>query len=340
MSERDRISQFDGLRALAFLGVFLHHGAKVPLLWMGVDLFFVLSGFLITKNLLALRDEATASSALKVFFFRRLIRIIPAYYAALTLVLLVTPIAAEDIPWFYGFASNIRDSMYGPIEGSLSSFWSIAVEEQFYIVWPWLVLFLPRRALPVVFVAFIAIATGARYYFGSVSFDAVYRLTICRMDLLAAGALLALVELRDPDWFARQKARLLVVAVLAIGAFAILSLGTKQFRTSGNHALFNVVGFGLSAVFFTMVLAYVRGANNWAVAALRTPMLVYVGKISYMAYLVHELALHLAEGFGLPRIPTAAIGLAMTIAMASASWYLLEQPIMRLRGRVKPTKVS
>src|SRR5688572_22457010 len=98
MSDRERISQFDGLRALAFLGVFLHHSVKIPLLWMGVDLFFVLSGFLITKNLLKLRDET--SNPLQVFFYRRVLRIIPAYYAALTVVLLFTPYQVDNPGWY------------------------------------------------------------------------------------------------------------------------------------------------------------------------------------------------------------------------------------------------
>jgi peptidoglycan/LPS O-acetylase OafA/YrhL len=336
MATRERIDQFDGLRALAFLGVFLHHGMKVPLLWMGVDLFFVLSGFLITRNLLVLREQATTRSAFAVFFYRRLLRIIPPYYAALTLVLVITPIESDRIPWFYAFASNVHDSIHGPIEGSLSSFWSIAVEEQFYIVWPWLVLFVPRRILPVTFVGFIVIATGARYAFGSVGFDAVYRLTICRMDLLAAGALLALIDLRDPDWFERQRGRLLTCGVLAVGLFVVLSISTRSFRTSMNHPLFNIVGFALSAVFFTAVLAYVRSGKGWATAALRHRVLVYIGKISYMSYLLHELALNLAGRLELPRAPTAAIGLTLTLGLASVSWYVLEQPLQRLRRVVVP----
>ena len=78
-----RIAQFDGLRALAFLGVFAFHAVAVPYAWMGVDLFFVLSGYLITKNLLALRETARPRSALAVFYFRRLLRIVPPYYLAL-----------------------------------------------------------------------------------------------------------------------------------------------------------------------------------------------------------------------------------------------------------------
>src|SRR5437899_12895973 len=121
MADRDLISQFDGVRALAFMAVFLHHGLHVPLLWTGVDQFFVLSGFLITRNLLQLRDESTRGSALSAFYYRRVLRIIPPYYVALVAVMLVQTVACSELPWFCGFASHVRDALHTSIEGPLSS---------------------------------------------------------------------------------------------------------------------------------------------------------------------------------------------------------------------------
>jgi peptidoglycan/LPS O-acetylase OafA/YrhL len=337
MSEPDRISQFDGVRAIAFMMVFVHHGLHVPLAWMGVDLFFVLSGFLITRNLVQMSEQSTTSSSLATFYFRRVLRIIPPYYVAITMIILARPIAGADMAWFYGFASNIRDAIDGPIGGPLNSMWSIAVEEQFYIVWPWLVLFLPRRVLGKVFVAVIVIAPVCRYLFGAVGFDAVYRLMPCRMDLLAVGALLALVDRRDPGWFARHRRYFIAAACFAAGLFTALSLRVQTFRTSLDEPLFNVLGFGLSGVFFTALLAYVRAATSGPVyAVLMHPALRYVGKISYMGYLVHMFGLELAARAHLSMWPTAALGLAITIAIASASWYAMELPLQRLRKVVRP----
>jgi peptidoglycan/LPS O-acetylase OafA/YrhL len=143
--EPGRIDQFDGLRALAFGAVFLHHAVSAPLLWMGVDLFFVLSGYLITRNLLRLRETATTGGALRVFYFRRLLRIVPPYYLAVFAMALYVPAYRDHLGWYLGFASNLRDTLVGPDPGPATTLWSIAVEEQFYLLWPMLVLLCPRR---------------------------------------------------------------------------------------------------------------------------------------------------------------------------------------------------
>jgi peptidoglycan/LPS O-acetylase OafA/YrhL len=174
--------------------------------------------------------------------------------------------------------------------------------------------------------------------FAPMGFDAVYRLTPCRMDLLAAGALLALIDHRDAAWFSRNLTGFLAGAGTAVAVFATMSVGIPTFRTSGDHMLFNVVGFGLSTVFFTCTLAYVRGARRGpALSTLRHPAVRYIGRISYMAYLVHMLCLDLAARVVHGRGPVAALGLALTIAGASASWYALEAPLLRLRHAVTAT---
>jgi peptidoglycan/LPS O-acetylase OafA/YrhL len=337
-ADPDRIDQFDGLRACAFLAVFLHHAVHAPLLWMGVDQFFVLSGFLITRNLLSLRVGATPRAAFGVFYFRRALRIIPPYYVALTAIFL-TGGAVSGAGWYYAFASNVHDAIHGANPGPLEAMWSIAVEEQFYLVWPCLVLLVPRRWLGVTFGAVLAAAPLCRLAVAPMGFDAVYRLTSCRMDLLAAGALLALIEQRDPTWFARNLRRFVAVAAIALATFAALSLAVPTFRTRGDRTLFNVVGFALSGVFFACVLAYVRGASSGlAWRALRNPVLRYIGRISYMAYLIHILCLVLANCVVHGTAVVAALALAFTIAGASASWYALEAPVLTLRYLVKPRR--
>ncbi len=340
MIERDRISQFDGLRALAFTAVFLHHGVHAPLLWMGVDQFFVLSGFLITRNLLQLRRDSTVSSSLGAFYYRRVLRIVPAYYVALILIAIFQTLTTSEAPWYFGFASNINDAIHPPAAGALSSMWSIAVEEQFYLVWPWLVLFVPSRWLRATFFTVVAAAPLCRVAFSPLGYEAVYRLMPCRMDLLAFGALLATIDETDVAWFVRHRAKLILTAAVALGVFAALSVSVHTFRTSSNTLLFDVVGFGLSAIFFTVILAYVRGLSSGLVFRfLMLPPLRYIGKISYMAYLLHMLGLAFAARLHHGVVPTAVVGFILTIGMASLSWYLMEQPLTKLRGMVTPKSI-
>jgi peptidoglycan/LPS O-acetylase OafA/YrhL len=110
VSSHDRIEQFDGLRALAFLAVFCRHMLHVWFGQLGVDMFFVLSGFLITRNLLAMRDTPPGN-ACKIFFYRRALRIIPPYYLALMVMIAAGFLPVAQSHWYFGFVSNIRDSM-------------------------------------------------------------------------------------------------------------------------------------------------------------------------------------------------------------------------------------
>jgi peptidoglycan/LPS O-acetylase OafA/YrhL len=343
-----RIDQLDGLRALAFLAVFLHHAVHAPLLWMGVDLFFALSGYLITRNLLTLREQCTTGRALGVFFYRRVLRILPPYYLALAVIAVVHGFPDGSAPWYLTFTSNLRDALYGAHEGALNTMWSIAVEEQFYIAWPWVVLLVPRRHLGKVFVLVVLVAPGVRAVCTGVSLDAVYRLMPARMDLLAMGALLALMDTPPPEgaastpgaagsWIHHHRHRFLAAAALAFAAFVALSVGVPSFRTSNNTLLFNVVGFSLAGVFFASSLAYVRATDRGPVAAvLRHPVLRYVGKISYMAYLTHMVAIEVVKWLGFEGLRGAPLSLALTLAFSSLTWYLLEQPLLGLRGVVSP----
>ncbi|MBS1122201.1 MAG: O-antigen acetylase [Deltaproteobacteria bacterium] len=339
--ERERIEQFDGLRAFAFFGVFLHHAIKLPLGWVGVDLFFVLSGFLITRNLFSLGETTSLRRSFAVFYFRRVLRILPPYYVALAAMLIVQPIAAGDAAWYFAFISNVHDVAYGQIKGAYSTMWSIAVEEQFYMLWPCLVLLLPRRALAVCFVTVILAAPLFRYVFTPLGFDAVYALMPSRMDLLASGALLALIELHAPDALRVRSTSALLVAILAVGVFAAISISVPTFRTNLNLPLFNVVGFGLTAVFAISTFVYVRSLERGPLLALLNhPVLQYIGRISYMCYLIHMVAIAVAKMAGLGRYPTAALALAGTLGFATASYYLLEKPLQRFRGLVPPQRAT
>src|SRR5262245_19521999 len=152
--------QLDGLRAIAVFAVMLHHFLPlahfplrefVDLGMLGVRLFFVLSGFLITGILLTCRQAIdlkaeTPSFALRHFFIRRFLRIFPVYYATLTMVAaLNVPYVRDTLLWHLSYLSNVRFATISSFEGSLGHLWSLAVEEQFYLIWPWLIIFAPRK---------------------------------------------------------------------------------------------------------------------------------------------------------------------------------------------------
>lgn len=115
-----RISQLDGLRFFAFFAVFLNHLTTIPMLWTGVDVFFVISGFLITGNLLELRGESDRPRQFfSTFYWRRFIRIFPPYYLVLALIMLARPGSRHDLPWYLFFITNIRDAMASAGDGPL-----------------------------------------------------------------------------------------------------------------------------------------------------------------------------------------------------------------------------
>src|ERR1051326_5357564 len=169
----------DGIRGIAIALVIIHHGffgAKpsgalstfvarlAASCWVGVDLFFVLSGFLITGILLKSRDSA---GYFRIFYMRRFFRIFPLYYSCLAAALLVSAAFYSDVTpkldlsWNLLYLANIRLALHGWAWRPVSHLWSLSVEEQFYLVWPTVIFLLPRRhtlsAISAIFVAFLAL---------------------------------------------------------------------------------------------------------------------------------------------------------------------------------------
>jgi peptidoglycan/LPS O-acetylase OafA/YrhL len=238
------LPEINGLRAIAITIVFFSHVclfipavnpiAKVVRTylgvgWIGVDLFFVISGFLITGILL---DTKTAENYFRGFYARRILRIFPLYYAVLTFVLLgaallnskaassVLPLAGDR--WlYYCYLSNwvgLWKGTWGP--NYLGHFWSLAVEEQFYFFWPLLIWILPRRAVPRVAVALAIVAIMARIVWLSHTGPQIEisLATVCRMDSLFIGAICASI-FRDRQRMQRIRKFLPIGACLGVGGF-------------------------------------------------------------------------------------------------------------------------
>lgn len=342
--------QLDGLRAVAVLAVCWHHWTPrrfhAGLNWgsLGVDLFFVLSGFLITGILLACRrlsesGRQSVGFTARRFYARRFLRIFPLYYAVLipaSLALALEPGILVSL-WTYTF--NLWGAWRGMLSGSLvSHFWSLAVEEQFYLVWPWLILLAPRRALLPLVCATIAVGPLSRalLFSAGAPFDAMRMVTSSCLDLLAGGALLALLVERDGLERARRGPLVRGLGLVGAGLFAwgvwIQVAGAEGASAS---ALDVFVVYTRWPAFAWLVLAAAHGLRGPLGRALAARPLVWVGKVSYGVYVFHAFALLLDRvglaGFHpLLRVP---VYLAFTLLVSALSWSLFEARINAFKDR-------
>ncbi|MBI5288892.1 MAG: acyltransferase [Chloroflexi bacterium] len=330
--------------------------------WSGVDLFFVLSGFLITG---ILYDAKSSNSFFRSFYARRFLRLAPVYYLFLLFVLLVVPFiheinVAADVPelraiqaWMWLYASNIGSAVK-PFDARLplvhAHFWSLAVEEQFYLVWPVVVFLLSRRQLMWACGAMVFGALAIRFVLtegygaGTFGLNAPGVLMPARMDALALGALIALAA-RGTELPLLSR---LVIPVATLSAAYLL--GTFIMH-DGLDTLDNNVrrlGYTCLALLYASLLtaALQARAGSQLHRLLTLPVLRTFGKYSYAMYVVHLLtAVVLARQFLLhdmtptlfgSQIPLniifSATATATTMAIAWLSWQLIEQPLLRLKA--------
>ncbi|HKS05503.1 MAG TPA: acyltransferase, partial [Gemmatimonadaceae bacterium] len=363
----------DGLRGVAILLVVVLHGTEsldrvhkvsegvltfTNIGFTGVDLFFVLSGFLITGILL---DAKGSEGYFRVFYTRRVLRIFPLYYAYLALVFLILPLFPIALPavfgelrenqiWYWTYLSNVLNAMREGwrIDGAFTThFWSLAVEEQFYLVWPAVVLALSaknlRNACLAVIIGTPLLRLGLRVT--DVNPVAVYVLTICRADALAMGALVAVMFRRDGE---RELVRKLALPMLGMSGVTLVGLGVWR----GGFGQFDIVvgtlGFSVWAAFYGALLAtalLVPAGMAWVPSVFSKPWLRFFGKYSYAIYVFHRPVCGLAE-WALPyasiNSAVGAIGagiafvLAVLVASTAAallSWWLLESRFIALKDR-------
>ena len=324
----ERSPQLDGLRALAVTFVMAFHFAPgvdryAPLGSIGVRLFFVLSGFLITRILLESRSWPTAH-ALTVFYARRALRIFPLFYLVLALaaVINIGPVR-QTIGWHLTYLTNVYLFDRGSWHGSISHLWSLAVEEQFYLVWPIVVLAAPQRRLPAIIAATIVAAPITRLLIGG-PMNSVLP-TSC-LDSLGAGALLALPAMRIPMMRVGFAAGLPVLAV---------SLALRYAGFTG--VPFEValdLGVSLSAAW--MVGSAAQGLGGLAGLVLSARPVVDLGTISYGVYLFHGfmpyvLGRYVTGFIDMPWPLRALLLTTATIAIASVSWQVFEKPLLALK---------
>jgi peptidoglycan/LPS O-acetylase OafA/YrhL len=319
--------------------------------WMGVDVFFVLSGFLITGILVDARGdgERPPPGYFRSFYARRVLRIFPLYYLFVTSALLVAHVSGKPAEhgtwWYWVFLPNVLMARYGWLAATPGTghLWSLAVEEQFYIVWPALIAWLPRRTIWVVCLSLLIGSPLLRIALvGQTHGVAAYTLTIARADALAYGACVALL-VRDQRRRHVGQARLIAAAAL-VCLIAFLTMD----RLSEPYGLWGLLGGSETMAILTASCIYLIVVDN-GLRWLANPFMVSCGRYSYAMYLVHVpirmtivhwVAAHVTGAF--PILAATFVGmLAVSWAMAWVSWRVIEQPALSLKRFVPmPTPVT
>lgn len=360
---------FNGLRGLAVLAVYLEHygsfwGLHWPLwfAWSGVDLFFVLSGFLITGILFDTRDNPRFFSN---FYVRRALRIFPLFYSLFLLILLLTPLLhLLYSPYLWTFAlyignllapfwilsgvdiSCISRSVHGATApfSSVGHTWSLCVEEQFYLLWPAVIWWVRdrRRIMQLCIILCVLVIPFRTFLHAYVHYPSlIYLASYTRFDTLLVGSWMALwlrgqaLSLRSLRrlahllfWF---PAIMVVVMILRVGVSAQLVIESRFVTT---------IGFTLIALSYAGLVLFSLDDSNLVSRFLRLKPLSSLGVISYGFYLIHCLPLYVLAEFThmYPRLYWFApiLGLAATIAIAALSYRYLETPFLRLKGVLAP----
>lgn len=362
------IPGLDGLRAFAFLLVFAMHTDYLMIGWTGVLLFFVLSGFLITDILIRMKESLPARAYFIKFYGRRLLRIFPLYYFYLLVMFLLSMflLAAQFRPdYMRMFQDQVRYAIFyvydffsagaGFVEHRfLGHFWSLSVEEQFYILWPLAILLTPRKFYRSLFLGAIVLGPLARlglaYAYNhallglpyGATAQGIYVLPFSHIDAFGFGAYISRFEIPRPR---AQLAGLAILLPLAGFASQILATGAPGDLSALGfvHPLANglkhVWGYSLLNYFFTLLI-YNVVKEKLFLRWLELPFMRYLGKISYGMYVYHYAIvwfvarlreLNWPENINKPLIALLSFGLTLLVASASYRW--LEAPLIQLKER-------
>lgn len=358
----------DGLRAFAFLSIFGFHTGYIPFGWMGVQIFFVFSGYLITGVLLRMKAKLPAGEFFLKFYGRRFFRIFPLYYFYLFLIFLLSTWllsisykprvmqAIIDQIWyailylydFYSAHQAFNSSRF------LDHLWSLSVEEQFYLIWPLLIFLVNEKYLKNLFFAgivagplfrfiiFLIYQTGYIESFRDPAFLAIYTLPFSHVDAFAFGAYITRFSIPN----ARKQLVYLTLAVPLLGFIT-------QFAANGSFEPFLTLGYQVTMPdayqyiwaytilnYWFVVLIYCVVNEKLFVRFLDWPPFQYLGKISYGLYIYHFPVIWFVsqiQGLGSSGESVHPLVLMLsfiiTITIASLSYYLLEKPFLKLKDR-------
>jgi peptidoglycan/LPS O-acetylase OafA/YrhL len=330
---------FDGLRALAVTSVVAFHAfpALLPGAWIGVEFFFVLSGYLIT-SLLSREMALSGTIAFKKFFMRRILRLTPAFWAMLTCAAAVAIVSATRpadlravlISGVYLMNWNRAFNLFP--QGLLGHTWSLAMEEQFYLLWPAALLFItPRRPVRWVALAIVAITVWRSYLaFSGADPERTYNGFDTHGDTLLIGCVLALLPIT-----AKAAARAATLTVIPI-AGTILMIATAYHRT----VFMQTIGYTLIALLSGWLIIGASQPSRWR-QVLSSKPLVFTGRISYGWYLWHYPILLFGEQT--PFLQTAWGRVALVLIaypVAAVSYRYIEQPFLHLKSRFEPNEIK
>ena len=332
-----RLPQLDSVRGLAVLIVLLHNTDKYQYTgfvgrngWMGVDLFFALSGFLITGILLDTKDR---EGYFRKFYARRCLRIWPLYYCAILFMFVVVPVLRpseahkifepRSMPWwsYFIYLQNFFVPAVTRATGLLGVTWSLAVEEQFYAVWPIVVRYCSAAQLRTLTISLICFSPILRFFLVRRGFN-VYPNTFCRLDGLMMGALLALA-FRSKTFSREAYVRPAWICLLITSPLALITADRVQWAVYSFTALASI----------SFLYVALCSKQKWLQAIFGNRFLIYTGTISYGIYLLEKIPTDAAMSLHFSRYPVLVLPLtaAATYGMAMLSWNLLEMPFLRLK---------
>lgn len=347
------IIQIDGLRCFAVIGVLIFHygllnygGAivsKIPL-GSGVNLFFVISGYLITAILLQKKEDianqlTTFGKEIKNFFAKRSLRIFPLYFIVLACIFIFYREETHQyFLYLLTYTTNIYMTLCNCYIDNRTHLWSLAVEEQFYLIWPFIIFGLPKKAiLPfIIFIIFLAVIS--KYYFlnfTSYQLGANAFLTSC-LDSLGLGALLAYLQLYHNAFFSKllNKYVLLFLIVAYTIYFIFPDYSTYQIKMLIDNTATSLI------YFFVVGIAAQNKFSGITKMALENKVSIYIGKISYGMYIIHNFMGDAFRNFFARKLPPTnshevriMYWFLLTILLASISWYVIEKPLLKLKKR-------
>lgn len=346
------VRSLDTLRFFAVFLVILSHWVPyiinkiIPAGFLGVNFFFVLSGFLITHGLIVSKtaieqSRSTFGQSLKGFYLRRSLRIFPLYFFVLiVLYLLNTAIFEGHAGWYFLYASNFLNFRLEAWTGMLSHFWSLAVEEQFYLVWPFFVLAFPFKRFTTALYVILAASLAGKIYCLEIAPVPFYEvLPWGSFDSFAWGALLA-------SYFHTGEQQQKITGTTHLYWAVPVAVITLVLHITHDLKLY-IYFFPFVAML--LIHRTLQGYKGLFGKLMDNALLVYLGKISYGLYVYHNFMpwlLHCLRGtenrhlIGIPPIlaglPSSnplllVIQFVMTVVIASASWYLMEKPINMLK---------
>lgn len=368
------VPELDGIRGIAIAVVMILHFIASPLpnpqnlvervavgiagygMW-GVDLFFVLSGYLITG---LLWDSRSSGSYFSSFFMRRALRIFPLYFGVIFLLVVLLPrgLLAERLPdvleirevqvWLWTYLTNVYIAIQGGfVIPYVSHFWTLAIEEHFYLLWPFLVRFASRRTIIATAMVLCLGALGSRIAlaFAPDNHMWAHTFTLCRLDSLCIGGMVALWVRGERGWSVLDRA----VRLFPVVAVVMLVLLVVPMHGDWGHVSLALKQFVL-AILFAFLIGVAAWPSGWPPVRvfLRWPPLMALGRYSYGLYVFHGIIAYflvwhggLDYFAGITGSRTSAlflqaiVGAGASLVISVASYHLYEAPFLRLKRYFK-----